>query len=115
MENNENSLLEFLKNTNTPEKCEEIANYLGETYNPKYKELLTIFDGVAEDDYDESKARIEKYNEVFKDLVDEEIGTLCKKIIPETEALPDEIEALKEAKQDILDNGTVSHDSINWD
>lgn len=46
---------------------------------------------------------------------DEDIETLYKKIIPETEALPDEIEALKEAKQDIIDNGTVSHDSINWD
>ena len=37
------------------------------------------------------------------------------KFIPEDEPLPDEIEAILEAKKDIAENGTVKHDEIKWD
>ena len=47
---------------------------------------------------------------------DEDIETLYKvvlKFIPEDKPLPDEIEAIKMARED--NSGTVSHDSIDWE
>lgn len=35
--------------------------------------------------------------------------------IPEDEPLPDEIKAIERANKSIAENGTVSHDAINWD
>lgn len=31
------------------------------------------------------------------------------------EPLPDEIEAIRQANASIEENGTISHDAINWD
>lgn len=36
------------------------------------------------------------------------------KFIPESDPELDELEAITEAKKDIVENGTVSHDAINW-
>ena len=60
--------------------------------------------------------------EALKNLIElvpeNEIETLYKvviKFIPTVEAEPGELEELEEAKKDRKKNGTVSHDSINWD
>lgn len=60
--------------------------------------------------------------EILKELIElipeEDIETIYKviiKFIPEDKPLPDEIEAIERANKSILENGTVSHDSINWD
>lgn len=37
------------------------------------------------------------------------------KFIPDEKPEPDEIEALLEGRKDRVENGTVSHESINWD
>ena len=47
--------------------------------------------------------------EVLKGLID------LVRFVPEEKALPDEIEAIKRADDSIEKEGTVSHDSINWD
>jgi hypothetical protein len=36
------------------------------------------------------------------------------RFIPEDEALPDEVEALKAADEEFARGETVSHDAINW-
>ena len=58
--------------------------------------------------------------EMLKGLIelvpDEDIETIYKvviKFIPEVEPLPDEIEAIAEAKED--KSPTIPHDAINWD
>ena len=48
---------------------------------------------------------------------DKEVDTLYKvilKFIPEGEALPGELEAVKEARKDRETYGTVAHEDINW-
>ncbi len=57
--------------------------------------------------------------EVLKGLIelvsDEDIETIYKilvKFIPEEKPLPDEIEAIEEAKADT--SPTIPHDAINW-
>lgn len=53
------------------------------------------------------------------DLIDDnDTDTIFKvlvRFIPEGAPLPDEIEAIKRADQNILEHGTVPHESINWD
>lgn len=60
--------------------------------------------------------------ETLKSLIelvpDEDVETLYKvivKFIPEVEPEPDEIAAILEGRRDRAENGTVSHDAINWD
>ncbi len=60
--------------------------------------------------------------EMLKNLVDlvpeEDVETLYNvvvKFIPEVEPLPDEIEAIKEGREDRKKNGTIPHEAINWD
>lgn len=60
--------------------------------------------------------------EMLKNLIElvpeEDVDVLFRvivKFIPEDEPLPDEIEAILEAKRDIAVHGTVNHDQINWD
>lgn len=60
--------------------------------------------------------------EMLKGLIelvpDEDIQTLYNVIIrfiPEDAPLPDEVEAIARADKSIEENGTVSHDAINWD
>lgn len=53
------------------------------------------------------------------ELVPEEdiqtIYNVIVKFIPEDAPLADEIEAIERANRSITENGTVSHDAINWD
>lgn len=58
--------------------------------------------------------------EAIKNLVDmiqeDDIETIYRvliRFIPEDEPLPDEIEAIREAREDT--GPTISHDAINWD
>lgn len=37
------------------------------------------------------------------------------KFIPEVEPEPDEIAAIMEGRKDREENGTISHEAINWD
>lgn len=60
--------------------------------------------------------------EMLKALIDlvpeNEVETLYRvviKFIQESEALPDEIAAIERADKSITENGTVSHNDINWD
>ncbi|MDE6974647.1 MAG: hypothetical protein K2P07_08860 [Lachnospiraceae bacterium] len=60
--------------------------------------------------------------EMLKNLIElvpeSDIDVLYKviiKFIPEAEPEPDEIEAIKAGRRDRVENGTVSHESINWD
>lgn len=60
--------------------------------------------------------------EMLKGLIDliddsdtETIFRVLIRFVPEDEALPDEIEAIKRANESIAQHGTVPHDSINWD
>lgn len=60
--------------------------------------------------------------EILKELIElipeEDIDTIYKviiKFIPEDKPLPDEIEAIKRANKSIMENGTVSHDAVDWD
>ena len=49
---------------------------------------------------------------------DEDVETIYKvivKFIPEDAPLPDEIEAIERANKSIAENGTISHEEINWD
>ncbi len=57
--------------------------------------------------------------EAIKNLVDmipeKDIDTIYKvliRFVPEDEPLPDELEAIREAKADT--SPTISHDAINW-
>lgn len=38
-----------------------------------------------------------------------------KKFVPEVRAEPDEIQALEDGRRDRAENGTISHEAINWD
>ncbi len=58
--------------------------------------------------------------EAIKNLVDmipeDDIETIYRvliRFVPEDEPLPDEIEAIREAKEDT--NPTIPHSAINWD
>ena len=60
--------------------------------------------------------------DLLKSLIElvpeEDIETIYKviiKFIPEDHPLPDEIEAIERANKSIAQNGTVSHNEINWD
>ncbi len=60
--------------------------------------------------------------EMLKGLIElvseEDIETLYNvvvKFIPENVPLPDEIEAIERADKSIAKNGTVPHDTIDWD
>lgn len=60
--------------------------------------------------------------EMLKNLIElvpeEDVEVLYKviiKFIPEVVPEPDEIEAILEGRKDRIQNGTVSHDAINWD
>lgn len=60
--------------------------------------------------------------EMLKNLIElvpeEDVEVLYKviiKFIPEVEPDQDEIEAIKEGRKDRMENGTISHDAINWD
>ena len=60
--------------------------------------------------------------EMLKNLIElvpeNDIDVLYKviiKFIPEVEPDQDEIEAIKEGRKDRMENGTISHDAINWD
>lgn len=60
--------------------------------------------------------------EMLKGLIelvpDEDVETLYKvviKFIPETEPEPDELAAIQEGRKDRTENGTISHEAINWD
>ena len=53
------------------------------------------------------------------DLIDEkDVDTIFKvliRFVPEDEPLPDEIEAIEIANKSIKENGTISHEAIDWD
>ncbi len=60
--------------------------------------------------------------EILKNLIelipDEDINTIYQvliKFIPEDSPLPDEIEAIMLAKEDIAKYGTTPHKQVNWD
>ena len=60
--------------------------------------------------------------EILKSLIDmidendtETIFRVLIRFVPEDTPLPDEIEAIARANQNIQNNGTVSHEDINWD
>jgi len=60
--------------------------------------------------------------EMLKNLIElvpeNDIDVLYKviiKFIPEVEPEPDEIEAIKAGRKDRSENGTVSHEAIDWD
>lgn len=60
--------------------------------------------------------------ETLKNLIElvpeSDIDVLYKviiKFIPEVEPEPDELAALLEGRQDRKENGTISHDDIDWD
>jgi len=49
---------------------------------------------------------------------EKEFDTLFKvivKFIPEVEPEPDEIQAIVDGRKDIEENGTISHEDIDWD
>ena len=51
-------------------------------------------------------------------IPDEDINIIYQviiKFIPEDEHLPDEIESIKKAKEDVSKYGTTPHNQINWD
>lgn len=53
------------------------------------------------------------------DLIDDnDMDTIFKvliRFIPEDAPMPDELLAIERANRSIAENGTVSHESINWD
>lgn len=53
------------------------------------------------------------------DLIDDnDMDTIFKvliRFIPEDAPMPDELSAIERANRSIAENGTVSHESINWD
>lgn len=60
--------------------------------------------------------------EALKDLIDmisdNDVDTIFKiliRFVPEDEPYPDEIKAIKEANKSIAEEGTISHEEINWD
>lgn len=60
--------------------------------------------------------------EMLKNLIDliddndtETIYKVLIRFIPETAAMPDEVEAIAAANESIAKYGTVPHDAIDWD
>lgn len=60
--------------------------------------------------------------ETLKGLIElipeEDIDTVYNvvvRFIPEDAPLPDEVAAIDRANKSIEENGTISHDAINWD
>ena len=60
--------------------------------------------------------------EMLKNLIElvpeKDIDTLYRvivKFVPEVIPEPEEIEALRDGREDREVNGTISHDAINWD
>ncbi len=60
--------------------------------------------------------------EMLKNLIelvpDEDVDTLFKviiKFIPESQAEPDEIQAIIDGREDRKKNGAIPHNAINWD
>lgn len=61
--------------------------------------------------------RKEALRNLIELIPDEDIETLYKvvvKFIPEVEPEPDEVQALLNGRKDRLENGTISHEAINW-
>ena len=60
--------------------------------------------------------------EILKNLIDlvddnntDAIFRMLIRFMPEDKPLPDEIQAIAVANQEINDNELISHDEINWD
>lgn len=60
--------------------------------------------------------------EMLKGLIDlldekdtETIFKILVRFVPEEAPLPDEVKAIQHANESIKKNGTVSHNTINWD
>jgi len=53
--------------------------------------------------------------EMLPDEDTEKVYKVLLKFIPEDDLLPDELKAIEEAERDILENGTINHNDINWD
>lgn len=62
-----------------------------------------------------SKEMLKGMIELVPDEDIETIYNVIVKFIPEDAPLPDEIEAIERANRSIVENGTVSHEAINWD
>ncbi|MCI8751638.1 MAG: hypothetical protein HFH66_09785 [Lachnospiraceae bacterium] len=60
----------------------------------------------------------EKLKNLIELVPEKDIDVLYKvivKFVPETEPEPDEIQAILEGRKNRLENGTISHDDINWE
>ena len=60
----------------------------------------------------------EKLKNLIELVTEKDIDVLYKvivKFVPETEPEPDEIQAILEGRKNRLENGTISHDDINWE
>ena len=54
--------------------------------------------------------------DIFRDEKDTEtIFRVLIRFVPEDEPLPDEVEAIRRANENIKEYGTISHDAIDWD
>lgn len=60
--------------------------------------------------------------EMLKGLIDlldekdtETIFRVLIRFVPEDEPLPDEVEAIRRANENIKEYGTILHDAIDWD
>ena len=62
-----------------------------------------------------SKEMLKSLIDLIDDSDTETIFKVLVRFVPESEALPDEIEAIAEANKSITESGTISHDAINWD
>ena len=60
----------------------------------------------------------EKLKNLIELVPEKDIDVLYKvivKFVPETEPEQDEIQAILEGRKNRLENGTISHDDINWE
>ena len=60
----------------------------------------------------------EKLKNLIELVPEKDIDVLYKvivKFVPETEPEPDEIQAILEGRKNRLENGTITHDDINWE
>ena len=62
-----------------------------------------------------SKEMLKSLIDLIDDSDTETIFKVLVRFVPESEALPDEIEAIAEANKSIAESGTIAHDAINWD
>ena len=62
-----------------------------------------------------SKEMLKNLIELVSDSDIELLYRVILKFIPEYEPLPDELEALMEGRKDRLENGSISHNDVNWD